>query len=396
MRRNIASTNLTKDFIESKVSQELIVSKYLNIPIDVVKDCIEHNHLISSVFRNDDYNKSMGIQYNKKGRLKIRDFGGYGFFEDVYGVVAHVLSIIYNRKIDCNNKQDFYFILKHIAQTFSSYVYGSTIDENMDEFISNAINVSKKRRAIIEVANRPWNKDDKRIWNKYGVNLNELGTHFVYAVDQYYINRGPNSEPKYRYNPKDPCYAYVFGQDRTGITLIKLYFPLRDRKTELKFITNCCVLEGILNLERNDYDYILITKSTKDRLSLETHLSNNSFYGGSEEKLKIGIVNLPSEIYKLTTKEYDYLSQRINYNGVIISLVDFDKTGRECAKYLNENYNIPYIFITRGEFGLENYHAKDFADLHQHFNNNQINNFIKNTISYVEEKYKFKYTSIFD
>ena len=84
MKRSIATANLTKAYIESKISQESIVSKYLNIPIEVVNDCIANNHLINSVFRDDDENRSMGIQYNAKGRLKVRDFGGYGFFEDVW------------------------------------------------------------------------------------------------------------------------------------------------------------------------------------------------------------------------------------------------------------------------------------------------------------------------
>ena len=75
MKRNPNTTNLTKDYIESKISQESIVSKYLKIPIEIVQDCINNNHLITSVFRDDDTNKSMGIQYNAKGRLKVRDFG---------------------------------------------------------------------------------------------------------------------------------------------------------------------------------------------------------------------------------------------------------------------------------------------------------------------------------
>ena len=116
MIRNVNTAKLTKTYIESKISQELIVSKYLDIPIEVVKECIDKNILITSVFRDTDDNGSMGIQYNVKGRLKVRDFGGFGFFGDVYDVVVYVLSLIYKRKIEPNNKQDFYFILKHLLQ----------------------------------------------------------------------------------------------------------------------------------------------------------------------------------------------------------------------------------------------------------------------------------------
>jgi hypothetical protein len=115
MRRNPNTSNLTKDYIESKVSQVAIMYKYLDIPIETINDCIEHGHLIKSVFRDDDTNNSMGFAFNRKGRLKVRDFGGAGFFEDVYGTVAYVLSLICERRIEPNNKQDFYFILEHIA-----------------------------------------------------------------------------------------------------------------------------------------------------------------------------------------------------------------------------------------------------------------------------------------
>ena len=391
LKRTPNTSKLTKSFIESKVSQELIVSKYLDIPLDVVKDCIEHNHLIESVFRDDDINKSMGIQYNAKGRLKVRDFGGFGFFEDVYGVVAYVLSIVYNRQIETNNKEDFYFVLKHIAYTFSDIINGKEVDPFIDDSIKSAIQQGKKRRPIIEVATRSWNKYDKDIWGRWGVSLSYLNTHFVYPVDQYYINRTRDTEPKYYYKSKDPCYAYFIGQNRKGISLIKLYFPLRNRKTQLKFITNCNVLEGLPNLELNNYDYIVITKSSKDRLSLGSHLETNPlFYGGGSVKLNIGIVNLPSENYKLKENEYQYLQRKLADGGMILSFLDFDATGRAGAKYLQETYDIPYLFITRGEFGLENFECKDFSDLHDKFTIDEINNFIKDTLKYVELRFKHK------
>lgn len=387
MKRNIFTTNLTKTFIESKVSQESIVSKYLDIPIEVVQDCIAHNHLINSIFRDDDYNKSMGIQYNAKGRLKVRDFGGYGFFDDVYGVVAYVLSLVYERKIETNNKQDFYFVLKHIAYTFRDIIDGKEVDPNLQPIIANAIAKGKSKKKVIDLVTRSWNKYDKDIWGRWGVELSYLNSHFVVPVEQYYIDRTVDSDPKYYYKAKDPCYAYMLGTNRQGIRLIKLYFPRRNRRTELKFVTNCNVLEGLPNLELDNYDYILITKSSKDRLSIGNHLFNNPLYGGTQ-KLNIGIINLPSENYNLKQIEYDWLVKKLADDGMILSLLDFDQTGRAGAKYLEETYGIPYLFITRGEFGLPNFESKDFADLHDRFNKNQINRFIEDTKKYVEIRFK--------
>lgn len=397
MKRNINTSNLTKNYIESKVSQVAIMSKYLNIPIEVINDCIDRGHLIKSVFRDDDTNKSMGFTFNRKGRLKVRDFGGFGFFEDIYGTVAYVLSLICERKIEPNNKQDFYFILKHIAYTFSDIIDGKAVDENLDSTIALAIKKGKSRNHIIELVPRSWNKKDKEYWNSLGISLNYLNTHFVVPVEQYYIDRGIDSDPKYYYKEKDPCYAYILGENKKGICLIKLYFPNRKRNIELKFITNCNIIEGWLNLELNNYDYILITKSSKDRLSIGNHLFNHPLYGGDGVKLNIGVVNLPSENYRLRENEYLWLQNKLKHNGIIISLLDFDKTGRRGAKILQELYNIPYIFITRGEFGLDDYQCKDFADLHSIYSIHEIDKFIVNTLKYVEYRYKGKdvYNSLY-
>lgn len=382
IKRNPNTTSLTKEYIESKVSQELLLSKYTNIPLDVIQKCIERNELISSIFRNDDFNKSMGIIYNKRGRLKVRDFGGFGFFDDVYGVIAYVLSNVYHRKLDTSNKEDFYFILKHIANTFKDYINGDCVDVNISDDIKIALSKGRQRKVIIKIAPRNWNELDKEYWKNLGVSITYLSTSFVIPVDQYYFNN--DKEPKYMYKQSDPCYAYILGQNRQGIYLIKLYFPNRDRNKKTKFITNCNVLEGLPNLEKDNYDYILITKSSKDRLSIGCHLSSIPLYGRD----RIGIINLPSENYKLKPKEYDYLKNKLSENGMILSLLDFDATGRAGAKYLKDAYNIPYLFITRGEFGLHDYGGKDFTDLHLVHNKETLNQYIKETISYVKLKYQ--------
>lgn len=390
MNRNPYTTNLTKTFIESKISQVTIMSKYLDIPVEVIEDCIASNKLIPSIFREDDTNGSMGFTYNKVGKLKVRDFGGAGQFMDVYDVVAYVLSLICGRKIETNNKQDFYYILKHIANTFSDIINNKAVDDNIVEIIKGAISIGKQKRSIIEIVPRSWNKNDKEYWNHLGVDLGYLNTHFVIPVEQYYIDRGVNSDPKYYYKQKDPCYAYMFGQNKKGINFIKLYFPKRNRETELKFITNCNVLEGLLNLELNNYDYILITKSSKDRLSIGSYLDRQPLYGGASKtkaKLNIGVVNLPSESYLLKQKEYDWLVNKLAPNGIILSLLDFDHTGRVSAKYMKDTYNIPYLFITRGEFGLPNYGCKDFSDLHNKYTKDEIKQFVNETMTYVKIKY---------
>ena len=386
MRRGPNTTNLTKDYIESKISQELIVSKYLNIDINVVKNCIEKNVLIESVFRTDDTNKSMGIQYNNKGKLKVRDFGGFGFFDDVYGVVAYVLSHAYGRQIDTKNKSDFYFVLKHIASTFADIIDNKEVDPNLEYAIADGLNTMRHTKRKIDIAFRPWNKNDSNLWNKWKISLTFLDTHYVYAVDQFYIDRTPYSVPKYYYNENDPCYAYYLGTDNKGIINWKLYFPLRDRSKQLKFITNANCIEGWYNLENIKYDYIIITKSSKDRLAIGNHLLRYPLYG-RDGKINIGIVNVSSENYKLHDEEYKILFNRTK-SGKIFSLFDFDTTGRKGAKYLSDTYGIKYLFITRGEFGLPNYGCKDFAELVEKYNEVNVIKFVKETLSYVINEYE--------
>ena len=384
MKRNINNSKLTKDSILSKVSQINIFSAYTGIDINVIQECIDKGTLISSPFREDNH-PSFGFRYDNRNKLKGRDFAGY-WWGDCIDAAATVLSEIVHKPVDVSNKEHFQFVLKHIAYTFSDIIYGKEKDPLIDDVIYKGIQGVRNKKQIIELVTRPWNASDSLYWKNIGVNLNFLNTRFVYAVDQFYINRSSNPNPKYYYDksPNDPCYAYVLGQDKRGIVNIKLYFPNRDKKNEVKFITNCNVLEGIISLERDKYDAIIITKSSKDRLSLESYIRRTNLsipYGGSTINPIIGVINLPHETYKLRKVEYDWLKQKVGSDGYLISFMDNDRVGKREAIWLLREYNIIPIIIP------ENYKSKDFSELISNYSDDTINQLAYDTINYINENY---------
>lgn len=361
MGRTINTSKLTKQYILSKVSQETIFATYLNLDINIIKHCINTNELITSPLREDNH-PTCGFRYDNRGKLKFRDFAGY-IWGDCFDIVALVVNNIYKIQLQINNKKDFISVLRHITLTFKDIFYGEAKDENLINSIDKAIISIKKQKPIIELVVRQWNEDDKRYWDKIGVTLQYLNLNFVYPVEQYYINRNINPEPKYYYNTFDPCYAYGLGKDRNNILGLKLYFPTRTRDNACRFITNCNHLEGIYNLDRNDYDYIVITKSSKDRLSIGCSLRiMQSLYG--EFNKVIGVINIPHETYKLRDYEYEWLNKKLNINGMLVSLMDNDRVGMTEAIWLHKKYNIRPLLIYK-ESG-----CKDYAEYYANNSNN--------------------------
>lgn len=382
--RSINSSKLTKQSVLSKVSQVTIMATYLNLSDKIVQYCIDSGELICSPLRDDNH-PTCGFRYDNKGKLKFKDFAGY-IWGDCFDIVAYVMTFIYNKQYDVSKKEDFIKILRHITFTFKDIFYGQEKDINLINTINTAIVNIKHSKPIIELVIRQWNEDDKKYWEQFGVSLQYLNLHFVYPVEQYYINRKINPEPKYYYKTTDSCYGYNLGRDRNGIYSIKLYFPNR-KHSSTRFITNCNHLEGIYNLDRNDYDYIVITKSTKDRLSIGANIMRmQSLYGqdkvvysdNNDHIGNIGIINIPHETYRLRQNEYDWLKGKLNDTGKIVSLMDNDRTGKQEAIWLRNNYNIIPILIPK-EIG-----AKDFAELVSKQNIETINCLIYKAIKYAK------------
>ena len=359
--------------ILSKVSQVTIFSTYLNLSDKIVQYCIDTGELICSPIR-DDIHPTCGFRYDNKGKLKFRDFAGY-FWGDCFDIVALIMGGIYNKQYDISNREDFVKVLRHITFTFKDIFYGQEKDINLINEINTGIVAIKHKKPNIELVVRNWNEYDKEYWGKFGVPLQYLNINFIYPVEQYYINRKINPEPKYFYNANDPCYGYCLGQDRSGVYNIKLYFPNRN-KTVTRFITNCNHLEGIYNLDKTDYDIIVITKSTKDRVSLGAAILRiNSLYGGVDKK--VGVINIPHETYKLRQNEFDWLKGKLSNRGKIVSLMDNDSTGKHEAIWLRNNYQITPLLIP------VIYCAKDFAELVSKHKFDEVVNLIKQTINYI-------------
>lgn len=376
MGRGINTSSLTKSYILEKVSQITIFAEYLNISDILIKHCINTGELICSPIR-DDCHPTVGFKYDNRGRLKMKDFAGF-FWGDCFDMVALVISNLYKKEFNVSNKQDFNHILRHITITFKDIFYNQEKDPNLKLELKESVEGLCKKKANIEIVVRQWNIYDRMYWDKFGVSIQYLNTNFIYAVDQYYIDRKVNPQPKYYYNIDDLCYAYLLGKDnKSNCNHIKLYFPNREHGTT-RFITNCNHLEGIYNLEKNNYDIIVITKSTKDRLSIGANLMTTISLYREAQNINIGVINIPHETYKLRELEYKWLEAKLSERGKIVSLMDNDRVGKLEAKYLRNHYGIIPLLINRNK-----YNAKDFAELRSNNSVEEVHKLLINSINYI-------------
>lgn len=373
MSRTINSPKLSKEYILNKVSQVSIFSAYLNISADIIQDCVDTGELICSPIRSDIH-PTCGFRYDNKGRLKFKDFSGY-FWGDCFDLVAFIMNKIYKSDYKVSDKKHFLHVLRHITFTFKDIFYGTEKDETVLNQINTAISNIKNDKPNIELVVRKWDKDDEIYWKQFGISIQWLNINFVYPVEQYYINRNINPYPKYFYDKNDPCYGYYLGQ-KNYLNHIKLYFPKRI-KGSTRFLTNCNHLEGIYNLDKNNYDAIILTKSTKDRLCIGEIINNITSLYRVIPNITIGVINIPHETYHLRENEYNWLKSK-SENGQIYSLMDNDRTGIMEAIWLRNTYNIIPVFIPK------QYNCKDTAEFVSKCSFEQVQSEISNFINYIK------------
>lgn len=296
---------IDKDSILSKVSQEKIFEKYLNI-----------KPLFGISYKNPFREDSKGdckFYHDSRGMLKFNDIARKQNW-DCFNIVQE------RYKFEFNKHLSFAEVIKIIASDFD------ITNKYPDAKLLNNIKLhsveSVNKNTNLKVTYRKWNNGDLNYWKKYEITLNTLMLFNVKPVSQVYLN----DNMIYRNNNNDPCYCYHF-----RINDIKLYFPkrLKDSKYSKFIHLKSNLIQGFDQLPLTD-DILIITKSLKDIMSLS--LFNYSAIAPMSETSVLNIAQM------------NYLKTRFKY---IYSLFDNDITGITLANKMEELYNIPKLMFPK-------------------------------------------------
>jgi hypothetical protein len=343
-------TKSIKDFILSNFNQELLFAKYFKINIFQVQQCITTNHKVKNNLRDDQVASLSFFYHNDK--LKMWDYGNFMFRGDIFDLVGILIGK------NPNDTNGFIYICKFII-----------LDNKVSE-VAPITNTNVERMSILSYVKRGFTKFDLEYW-KYG---NVSKAHL--------INRGVSVAKTARYNGKifyeevyhDPLFVYNLGIDNNE-DLIKTYRPLiKDNKFKFK-TNNSYSIEGFEELYESDI--LIITKSRKDKLVLESYIDNGIIVNKITKLIKS--LNIPSFIdYPYINATYsnhyaiDYkycitnlMAESILLSESIVELLkskhkeiiinyDYDLTGITNAFFYYLLYGFKPMFIGRSHIPIIN------------------------------------------
>lgn len=305
---NSNGSDINKLTILKIVSEEQIFEKYLGIPV-------EFERQIRNPLR-DDINPTCTFRWINN-KLYFRDWTEVKA-KDCFDVVKLIYQCNFAQAIDI------------VARDFG-LLDG---EEHEPKLVKN---VRLREPVNLQIKRQDFTKYCTTYWANEGISINTLLKYNVVSLRAVWV-RG---NKVFDWSPKDLAFAYQFSDN-----IIKIYFPLRNRKRgQIKFFnTDNSVLEGFTQLPEKG-DLLIITKSLKDVMAL-------SEYG-------IHAVAPASEAIGLNPLVMNILKSRFTN---IYSLMDNDWTGRRAAIRLKWQYNIPPIIFPIGE-------PKDFTDNYKKYGN---------------------------
>jgi len=336
---------VTKEMILAKVSQETLMSHYLNIP---VKKGIFINPL-----RNDK-KPTASFYRNNKGDLIFKDFGN-NFSGNFISVVMEIF------------KCSFYKALKIVATDFDLIPQEKGYEKHVPKIeYQNEPFTEKHSTSVIQIEAQEFSKKELDWWQGFGISLGTLNKFKVKSCKSIFLNGQYFSSS----SPSSPMYGY-YGGKKDEVELWRIYMPT---KRTFRFLSNWSSSrwQGMSQIDK-EASHCILTKSMKDVMTL------NEFGFNS--------IAPTSETILISENRFNKLSS--HYNKNILLFFDNDLAGVYAAKKYKNEYNCKCIFLKRR-------YAKDVSDFYKKHSISQfwelveeLNEIINNNINQSKYFYIF-------
>ena len=283
MKFKFDTTNITKEYLLERNSQETYLSYYLNVPVS--------KKLVRNPLRNDK-RPTASFYKNKSGDIIFKDFGS-DFSGNFIAVVMEKYKVSY------------YKALKIIANDFG-YIEDPKLKKCEKPIVKSDIVFTETKSAVIRVQIQDFSKSELEWWQQFGITEKTLKKFKVFSCATVWLNgyifiKSTNTKP---------VFGYYRGKDKDGNELWRIYLP-NHKVNEPKFINNWkkTMLQGSKQLPKEG-ELLVITKALKDVMSLY--------------ELGITAIAPCSENLFLTESQYNKLKERFKK---IVIFYDNDKAG---------------------------------------------------------------------
>ena len=310
---------------------------YLGIPVK--------KGLFKSPLRVDS-RPTCAFYRNKKGTIIFKDFRG-DFSGDCVSVVMY--------KFGCS----FYKALQIIANDFG-IISRKDLTINPSKIKKHSeTKFEDKGNAIIQVELKDWNRFELDWWQSFGISQETLKKFRVYSCKNVFLN----GEIFHLYKENQLVFGY-FGGIKDDIEQWRIYYP-GNRK--YKFISNWkqIQLQGAKQLPRNGGEYLVITKSLKDVMTIY-------------ECSNLPAIAPISENCFITDSQYQRLKAKFKK---IVLFYDSDIAGISSMNKIRKKY--PDLFII---FIPRKYHCKDISDFYKKYGLDKTINLINTAKQYIDEE----------
>lgn len=294
---------------------------------------LEFNTSIKSPLGEPDNKPSFSVFWSYRKHKFIFKEHRYGYIGDCVDFVRYYFGYKNNTKACMKIFNDF-------------GITGFKIDDDIDRKVITdhtkiQVDVLSKRRqsAKIKVTVRDWEKYDLDYWAKYGLNKQWLKFGGIYPISFYYITQYGYTDIR-----KADKYAYVYVEHKDSKVTYKIYQPFNKVGLKWRSNNNNSIWE-LWNCLPQTYDFLIITKSRKDALSIMATADIPATSLQAE-----GTIPKPQVIKELKER---FKNIFLLYDN------DYDADenwGQGYSKKLSKKFELPDIFIP------DKFESKDYTD----------------------------------